>query len=78
MARDDDDDDTDLDPNEVDYDQFDDKVAQRAIAFDKLARTAAEVKDRGHSELYDETMRMLQALRRSFKTLPTGEVHQIK
>jgi hypothetical protein len=72
------DDDPDLDPNVQDFEQFDDKVAARAMAFTQMVKAAAEVKEKGHDDLYDETMRMLQALRRSFKTLPAGEVSVIK
>lgn len=71
-------DDPELDPNTIDFDAFEDKIAARAAAYTAMVQTAADMKERGHDDLYDETMRMLQALRRSFKTLPTGEVAAIR
>lgn len=48
-----------------------DPVAARCEAFTKLVALASQLKD---EELRKEAMMMLGAVRRSFRTLPTGEL----
>ena len=64
-----DDDAIEFDPDEpVD---FEDKVAARVASYTKLMALVLHVKGK---ELRKEGMLMLVAIRRSFKTLPTGEL----
>jgi hypothetical protein len=64
-----DDDAIEFDPDEpVD---FEDKVAARVSSYTKLMALVLHVEDK---ELRKEGMMMLVAIRRSFKTLPTGEL----
>ena len=50
-----------------------DPVAARCNSFTKLLAYAAHIKD---EDLLKEAILMLAAVRRSFKTLPTGELAQ--
>lgn len=53
---------------------FEDRVAARVAAYTRLMNLVAGIKDK---ELRREGMMMLQATRRSFRTLPTGELTAI-
>lgn len=50
---------------------FEDRVAARVASYTRLMALVAGIKDK---ELRREGMMMLQATRRSFRTLPTGEL----
>lgn len=53
---------------------FEDRVAARVMSYTRLMALVAGIKDK---ELRREGMMMLQATRRSFRTLPTGELTAI-
>jgi hypothetical protein len=53
---------------------FEDKVAARVQSYTKLLALVVGIKDK---ELRKEGMLMLTAIRRSFRTLPTGELAAI-
>jgi hypothetical protein len=68
---------TDEDAIEFDPDEpvdFEDKVAARVSSYTKLLALVVNIKDK---ELRKEGMLMLTAIRRSFRTLPTGELAAI-
>ena len=61
-----------FDPDETS--DFEDRVAARVSAYTRLLALVAGLKDK---ELRKEGMMMLGATRRSFRTLPTGELTAI-
>jgi hypothetical protein len=65
----DDDDAIEFDPDEPC--DFEDKVAARVASYTRLMSLVVTIKD---AELRREGVMMLQAIRRSFRTLPTGEL----
>lgn len=68
-------DDEEFSEQEIEISDFPlDPVAARCESFTRLVAIASQLKD---EELRREAMMMLGAVRRSFKTLPTGELTSV-
>jgi hypothetical protein len=73
-----------IDDDDMEYEllppdmDFDDPVAARAVSHVQCLHAAAKFKGDKLDELYDEALNMAKAIRRSFKTLPAGELSAIK
>lgn len=57
---------------------FEDYIAARAVAHVKELDAAARYKNAGHDELYREAKLMAEAIRRSFKTRPIGDLSAVE
>lgn len=68
-------DDEEFSEHEIEISDFPlDPVAARCESFTRLISIASQLKD---DELRKEAMMMLAAVRRSFRTLPTGELSSV-
>lgn len=67
--------DLEIDDQDTAPEQFVDPIAERALAYCKLLSIAGTLKD--DDELRKEAISMLSALRKSFKQMPTGDLHSI-